>query len=60
MVDVLEDAQKVRTGSQSNAYAGIRNLVTGAFREKGHANIAAVRRCYGRSDKQVLALYGYS
>jgi hypothetical protein len=33
-----EDAQKTRTGSQPNAHAGIRNLVTGAFRKKGHAN----------------------
>ena len=30
-----EDLQQVRTGSQPNAYAAIRNLVTGAFRRNG-------------------------
>ena len=34
-VTFREDAQKTRTGSQPNAHAGIRNLVTGAFRKKG-------------------------
>ena len=36
-----------------------RNLVMGAFRRKGHANIAAARRYYGRDDQRILALYGY-
>lgn len=58
-VTFREDAQKTRTGSQPNAHAGIRNLVTGAFRRKGHANIAAARRYYGRDDQHILALYGY-
>jgi predicted transposase YbfD/YdcC len=58
-VTFREDAQKTRTGSQPNAHAGIRNLVTGAFRRKGHANIAAARRYYGRDDHHILALYGY-
>lgn len=58
-VTFREDAQKTRTGSQPNAHAGIRNLVTGAFRRKGHANIAAARRYYGRDDQNILALYGY-
>jgi predicted transposase YbfD/YdcC len=58
-VTFREDAQKTRTGSQPNAHAGIRNLVTGAFRRKGHANIAAARRYYGRDDQRILALYGY-
>jgi len=35
-----EDLQQVRTGNQPNAYAAIRNLVTGAFRRAGFANIA--------------------
>ena len=39
--------------------AGIRNLVIGAFRKKGHANIAAARRYYGRDDQRILALYEY-
>ena len=59
-VTFREDAQKTRTGSQPNAHAGIRNLVTGAFRKKGHANIAAARRHYGRDDQRILALYGYA
>jgi predicted transposase YbfD/YdcC len=58
-VTFREDAQKTRTGSQPNAHAGIRNLVMGAFRRKGHANIAAARRYYGRDDQRILALYGY-
>jgi predicted transposase YbfD/YdcC len=59
-VTFREDAQKTRTGSQPNAHAGIRNLVTGAFRKKGHANIAAARRHYGRDDQRILTLYGYA
>ena len=54
-----EDLQQVRTGSQPNAYAAIRNLVTGAFRRTGFANIAHARRYYGRHDQRILALYGY-
>lgn len=58
-VTFREDAQKTRTGSQPNAHAGVRNLVISAFRRKGHANIAAARRYYGRDDQRILALYGY-
>jgi predicted transposase YbfD/YdcC len=58
-VTFREDAQKARTGSQPNAHAGIRNLAMGAFRRKGHANIAAARRYYGRDDRRIFALYGY-
>ena len=58
-VTFREDAQKSRTGNQPNAHAAIRNLVIGAFRRKGHANIAAARRYYGRDDQRILALYGY-
>ena len=55
-----EDLQQVRTGSQPNAYAAIRNLVTGAFRRAGFANTAHARRYYGRDDQRILALYGYA
>ena len=54
-----EDLQQARTGNQPNAYAAIRNLVTGAFRRIGLANIAHARRYYGRDDQHILALYGY-
>ena len=53
-----EDAQETRTGNQPIAHVGIRNLVTGAFRKKGHANIAAARRYYGRGEQRILALHG--
>ena len=33
-----EDLQQIRTGNQPNAYAAIRNLVTGAFRRAGYAS----------------------
>ena len=59
-VTFREDAQKTRTGSQPNTHAGIRNLVMGIFRKKGHANTAAARRYYGRDDQRILALYGYA
>jgi predicted transposase YbfD/YdcC len=55
-----EDLQQVRTGSQPNAYAAIRNLVTGAFRRTGFANTAHARRYYGRDDQRILKLYGYA
>lgn len=59
-VTFREDAQKTRTGNQPCARAAIRNLVTGAFRKKGHANVAAGRRYYGRDDRRILELYGYA
>jgi predicted transposase YbfD/YdcC len=55
-----EDSQHVRTGNQPNCHAAIRNLVTGAFRRAGFANIAHARRYYGRDDQRILALYGYT
>jgi predicted transposase YbfD/YdcC len=55
-----EDLQRVRSGNQPNAYAAIRNLVTGAFRRAGYANTAHARRYYGRDDQRILALYGYA
>ena len=55
-----EDLQRVRTGNQPNAHAAIRNLVTGAFRRAGFANIAHARRYYGRDEQRILSLYGYT
>jgi predicted transposase YbfD/YdcC len=55
-----EDLQQVRTGNQPNAYAAIRNLVTGAFRRAGIASTAHARRYYGRDDQRILALYRYT
>ena len=55
-----EDQQKVRAGNQPAAFAAVRNLVTGAFRHAGFANIAHARRYYGRDDQRILALYGYN
>jgi predicted transposase YbfD/YdcC len=55
-----EDSSQVRTGHQPDAYAAIRNLVMGAFRREGLANIAHARRYYGRDDQRILALYGYT
>jgi hypothetical protein len=54
-----EDLQRVRTGNQPCAYAAVCNLVTGAFRRVGYANIAHARRYYGRDERRILALYGY-
>ena len=42
--------------NQPNAYAAIRNLVTGAFRRAGFANIAHARLYYGRDDQRILSL----
>jgi hypothetical protein len=58
-VTFREDQQQVRTGNQPNAMAGIRNLVTGAFRPAGYANIAHARRCYGTRRPPHPRLYGY-
>ncbi len=54
------DAQKARTGNQPAAYAAVRNLVMGAARKAGFANIACARRHYARDDQRILALYGYT
>jgi hypothetical protein len=37
-----EDLQQVRTGNQPNAYAAIRNLVTGTFRRTGFSTPASL------------------
>jgi predicted transposase YbfD/YdcC len=55
-----EDAQKARTGSQPGAYAAIRNLVIGATRQAGFANIAHARRYCARDDQRILTLYEYA
>jgi hypothetical protein len=57
--DIQRRPAQVRTGNQPSAYAVIRNLVIGAFRRAGFANIAHARRHYGRDDHRILALYGY-
>jgi predicted transposase YbfD/YdcC len=59
-VTFREDAQKARTGSMPASLAALRNLVIGAFRKAGHANIAHARRYYARDDQRILALYGYA
>jgi hypothetical protein len=48
------------TGHGRRERRSIRNLVTGAFRRAGYANIAHARRYYGRDDLRILALYGYA
>jgi hypothetical protein len=55
-----EDLQRSRTGNQPHVYAAIRNLVIGAFRRAGYANLARARRYYARDDQRILALYGYA
>lgn len=59
-VTFREDYQKTSAGHLPNVLAAIRNLAIGAFRKKGHANIAAGRRYYGRDDHRILELYGYA
>jgi predicted transposase YbfD/YdcC len=59
-VTFREDSSRVRTGSQPNAYAAVRNLVIGTCRRAGFANIAHARRYYVRDDQRILALYGYT
>jgi predicted transposase YbfD/YdcC len=59
-VTFREDAQKARTGNMPATLAAIRNLVIGAFRKAGYANIAHARRYHARDDQHILALYGYA
>jgi predicted transposase YbfD/YdcC len=59
-VTFREDAQKARTGNMPASLAAIRNLVIGAFRKAGYANIAHARRYHARDDRRILALYGYA
>jgi hypothetical protein len=53
-------AGAVRTGSQPDACAAVRDLAIGAFRRAGYVNIAHARRYYGRDDQRALGLCGYS
>lgn len=55
-----EDLRQVRAGNQPDTRAAIRNLVIGAFRRAGYASIAHARRCYGRDEQRIPALYGYT
>jgi hypothetical protein len=55
-----EDLQGVRTRNQRNAYATVRNVVTGVFRRAGFGNIAHARRYCGRDNQCILSLYGYT
>ena len=59
-VTFREDAQKARTGNLPANCAAIRNLVIGAARKAGFANIAHARRYYARDDQRILGLYGYA
>ena len=59
-VTFREDAQKARTGNLPANCAAIRNLVIGAARKAGFANIAHARRYYARDDQRILELYGYA
>jgi hypothetical protein len=43
-----------------DAYAAIRDLVTGAFRRAGYANIARARRLHCCDERRILTLYGYA
>ena len=55
-----KDLQRVRTGNRPVGYAAIGNLVTGAFRRAGYANIAHARRLHARDERRILTLYGYT
>ena len=46
--------------NQRNAYATVRNVVTGFFRRAGFGNIAHTRRYYGRDNQRILSLHGYT
>jgi hypothetical protein len=52
-----EDKSQVRTGTAPWAMATLRNLVIGALRLAGYANIAHGRRDTGSDPNRVLALF---
>ncbi len=54
-----EDASQIRTGHQPHALAAVRNLVIGALRLAGYANIAHARRHHGRDERRILDLYEF-
>ena len=53
-----EDRSQIRTGNAPRTMAAFRNLAIGAFRAKGHTNIAHARRHHTHDYKRVLDLYG--
>ena len=59
-VTFREDAQRARAGNMPANLAALRNLVIGAFRKAGIANIAHGRRYYARDGQRILCLYGYA
>ncbi|WP_433381515.1 ISAs1 family transposase [Streptosporangium sp. CA-115845] len=56
-VTFREDASQVRTGQLPHVMAAIRNLVIGAFRQKGHINMAQARRRHGYASHRLLTLF---
>ena len=52
-----EDASQVRTGHAPQNLAAMRNLVIGAFRHAGHANIAHARREHSHNRTKTLDLF---
>jgi predicted transposase YbfD/YdcC len=52
-----EDASQIRTGQLPHVMAAIRNLVIGAFRKKGHVNMAQARRRHGYASHHLLTLF---
>jgi hypothetical protein len=57
-VTLAEDVSQVRTGNAPRVMATFRNLVVGILRRRGHTNIAAALRHYGRDATRVLGLLG--
>jgi len=43
-----------------STYTAVRNLVIGATRKAGFANIAHARRYYARDNQRIPARYGYA
>jgi len=56
-VTFREDANQARTGQLPHVMAAIRNLVIGAFRQKGHVNMASARRRHAYIPHRLLALF---
>ncbi|MER6175591.1 hypothetical protein [Streptosporangium sp. NPDC001681] len=52
-----EDASRIRTGALPQVMTACRNLTTGAFRQKGHANMAHARRYYRNDAHRLLTLF---
>jgi predicted transposase YbfD/YdcC len=56
-VTFSEDASRIRTGALPQVMATCRNLATGAFRQKGHVNMAHARRYYRNDAHRLLTLF---